>query len=174
MILLPRDYHLDVDGNPVCSTRGTVAATGVPLRTSRQPHTVLCKPAFRAQTISVLKDPKQDICNRYFQDQQATHLLGGTLVHEYTHYAALTGRYLPLNGLPTQDYAYTYHDAQQLIEKKKCATSKANAENYGFFAEEFFWTQYCGRRTAAPLAPPLPPGQQPPRVPSGPPRVQEV
>ena len=144
-----REHDEDSEGKPLCSDGKKIAAL--------DPETgrlIICDIAFRLKTISSLKDPMQETC-KWFQSRQVNSffsVLGWTLVHEYTHFNALTSRHL--NGKEAADPAYGYYNVQQLRITKPRETS-LNADSYDCFAEEFFWTKYCKRLTAVPMMRPL-------------------
>ena len=154
-IVGPRDYT-GPDGEPICSDPDTIGAL-VPFE--ERPPLIVRNAGFRTKGISVLKDPRQEICRRYFEGQSDEKIdpsimpLGETFIHEYTHFPGLTGPYF--NGRIAEDHKYTYPDVQQLkrVDPNK---AKENADNYSLFALEVFWTKHCGGRVV-PELPPRPP-----------------
>ncbi|KJX94598.1 hypothetical protein TI39_contig4173g00032 [Zymoseptoria brevis] len=83
-------------------------------------------------------------------------LLGGTLIHEYSHVAfigqsALAGAFIG-------DYAYGPWNVRQLSRGQKLK----NADNYRWFAIEQCWSVLCNREYQAPDQPRTGLPQQPP------------
>lgn len=140
---------------------------------SRMPVLTLCGRVWETRSLSGFRVDL--VCKVCFADDKPDRnlkalgeIFGMTLIHEYTHYQPLTSDYVEpyeLEG-PDREEGRTYRVAEdidesygafatQRLKEEKPRLALVNADNYAYFATEFYWTKRCGK--------PLPEAEQPPQ-----------
>lgn len=141
-ITISQDYQ-DENGNWACEDGGLAELR---LFDTNRPRLIICADAFAYGGIDRGYNGVSAVTCDTIGNTVSYRLntLGSVLIHEYTHWTSLV---VPPLRKGTEDNAYGITQCRALSGS---AAALENADNYRWFANELFWTAYCGRSLADP------------------------